>query len=729
VDNKKGEPETMQLSNIEQIWEKIWASLQEDFKKKDDIKKFEQVETFLQEVGEFFSAEDLIEKGAIGHAAGNVARFLHQMANLLAGCILFEKEKKLKLETQEEKVSGQSQKKNIQNDINKSKKVLLIDNNPKRKMVEIDTRFKEILKDDVRLNEIIEWMKGFIEIYYYTKEFRSLYQKLNKVEKEEDFEIKVIKGPMGSGGEENKNIKDFDFILVDIYLGEDEPNGIELIKLLTAKYPNIPSFALSVSDDFSIMKDAIKEGADYYILKNQIFSLLYVYYTYLKEIGEIHEFFKDEKYKKNLLGNIRYWSFKKDLLWFGDKCYHMIDHSFKHTLDDWKNMNRVLVPLLRENPKDENERPLLNLDDDLLYSFCMAVWLHDIGHKGTDVHGEPHLIRDNHGYIAGELILRYPELFRIKEKDDYYNHNSIDFSKVSILEMMFNRDDRNDLSITEMIALFSIYHKSNAPVDWKEYKKLLRDKKSIPLEYYKGKEKKDENILTLEKILKKRVKDKDEFIKKFLRLTILFRFIDAIDIRRIRVGDVTEKALKTTLIENDKEYQFRKLEKEIKRLTRDYPPAEQALFVKIFFQDIKEKIKSGEFIELGLPKELLKDPQELENYESLVDYASYISFQKTHFDLHSSVKDINFIYKGNGSFEIVLITDKEKEKLEKSKVIERGKPIQSVYERLIGENCYILSELKGAEDYLKDLIKSVTIKLINERGELYGERRWQEGKK
>jgi CheY-like chemotaxis protein len=711
VDNKKGGLETMKLSQINQVWTNIWNSLQGDFKKRDDIKKFEQLETFLQEAGEFFSAEDLIEKGAIGHATGDVARFLHQMANLLAGCILFLKEN------------------------SKRKKVLLIDNNPERKMVEIDTRFKEILLESVQLNQIIEWMEGFIEIYYYTKEFRSLYQKLNKVEEEEDFEIKVIKGPLVKNEKENKeervnmNIKDFDFILVDIYLGEDEPNGIELIKLLTAKYPNIPSFALSVSDDFSIMKDAIKEGADYYILKNQIFSLLYVYYTYLKEIGEILEFLKDEKYKKNLLGNIRYWTFKKDLLWFGDKCYHMIDHSFKHTLDDWKNMNKVLVPLLRENPKDESKKPLLDLDDDLLYSFCMAVWLHDIGHKGTDVHGEPHLIRDNHGYIAGELILRYPELFRIKEKekDDYYDNNSIDFSKVSILEMMFNRDDRNDLSITEMIALFTIYHKSNAPVDWKEYKKLLRDKKSIPLEYYKGREKKDENILTLEKILKKRVKDKDEFIKKFLRLTILFRFIDAIDIRRIRVGDVTEKALKTTLIENDREYQFRKLEKEIKRLT--YSPAEQALFVKIFFQDIKEKIKSGEFIELGLPKDLLKDPQELENYESLVDYASYISFQKTHFDLHSSVKEINFICKGKGSFEIILITDKEKEKLEKSKVIERGKPIQSVYERLIGKNCYILSELKGAEDYLKDLIKSVTIKLVNERGEVYGERRWQEEKK
>jgi hypothetical protein len=154
----------------------------------------------------------------------------------------------------------------------------------------------------------------------------------------------------------------------------------------------------------------------------------------------ILKFFRANKYKKNLLGNIRYWTFKKDLLWFGDKCYHMIDHSFKHTLDDWKNMNKVLVPLLKEK--------LIDLDDKLLYSFCMAIWLHDIGHKGTDVHGEPHLIRDNHGYISGELILRYPELFRIIEKDDYYNHNSIDFSKVSVLEMMFNRDDRKDLSIS-----------------------------------------------------------------------------------------------------------------------------------------------------------------------------------------------------------------------------------------------------------------------------------------
>jgi hypothetical protein len=193
-----GEPIYLCLEKINALWKKIRNFLKKNSEINKEANKFKTLNTFLQEAGKFFSAEDLIEKGVIGHATGDMARFLHQMANLLAGCILFLKEN------------------------SEPKKVLLIDNNPKRKMIEIDTRFKEILTDDVRLNGIIEWMDGFIEIYYYTKEFRSLYQKLNK-------------------------------------------------------------------DDFSIIKDAIKEGADYYILKNQIFSLLYVYYTYLEEIGEIHE--------------------------------------------------------------------------------------------------------------------------------------------------------------------------------------------------------------------------------------------------------------------------------------------------------------------------------------------------------------------------------------------------------------------------------------------------------
>jgi hypothetical protein len=131
---EKDKGKHIDLKGINALWDKILGFLEKNSEKNKEVNKFKTLNTFLQEAGKFFSAEDLIEKGAIGHATGDVARFLHQMANLLAGCILFLKEN------------------------SEPKKVLLIDNNPKRKMVEIDTRFKEILKDDIRLNDIIGWM-------------------------------------------------------------------------------------------------------------------------------------------------------------------------------------------------------------------------------------------------------------------------------------------------------------------------------------------------------------------------------------------------------------------------------------------------------------------------------------------------------------------------------------------------------------------------------------------
>ena len=58
----------------------------------------------------------------------------------------------------------------------------------------------------------------------------------------------------------------------------------------------------------------------------------------------------------------------------------------------------------------------------LLYAFSMAIWLHDIGHKGTHRYGEPHLIRETHGIISGEIILSLPESFEIENEDNNNNH-------------------------------------------------------------------------------------------------------------------------------------------------------------------------------------------------------------------------------------------------------------------------------------------------------------------
>ena len=167
-------------------------------------------------------------------------------------------------------------------------------------------------------------------------------------------------------------------------------------------------------------------------------------------------------FRRNLLGNIRYWNFKKHLLWFGDKCYHMVNHSFDHSLDNWKHMDMVLSDLIRIRGMDH----ILGHDETyqkkLLYSLLMAIWLHDIGHKGADLYGEPHLIRDNHGYISGLLILRYPHLFRILDDDNSYR--DLPFKEFSAIEAIYFRR-KEGLSVTEGIALFSMYHKSNTPMD------------------------------------------------------------------------------------------------------------------------------------------------------------------------------------------------------------------------------------------------------------------------
>ena len=675
---------------------------------------------FLKDAGDYFGA-GVEERERVSHGKSKEKQGLRklkiQIANLLAGIARM---KLMKLRQNENK--------------NENKiKVLLIDNNPEKDIAEIDERYSGLFEKALTIEEVFKLMEDSLETYFYEyKEnmkdilsYKEFLKDLKKMKEEKKTEIKVKCRKVEEDGYSTEIISSFDLILVDMYLGEEQPDGIEILNNLTEVCPEVPAFVLSISDDFEVIHKAAKAGADYYIIKNQVFSLPFVYYKYLENVGKILNCFQDESYKRNLLGNIRYWHFKKNLLWFGDKCYHMIDHSFKHTLDDWNHLNQVLVPLINKRSKkkffkkywdrdnDENGNDDENnkeLTDELLYSFCMAIWLHDIGHKGSSHHGEPHLIRDNHGYIAGELILKYPEVFNIIDKDNYYKN--FDFSDVSAVEAVYGRN-RKGLTLYEMIALFAMYHKSNAPIAEESYIRLRGSHKRIPIDYYKNKEPKPENILTLEKILERR----DPTIKEpFLRLTALFRFIDSIDIRAIRVGDITERELKEKVIMNDKRYQYKKLAREVKNLSHYYTkdPLKSALFVKLFYDDIIDKIENGELTSFLLSEKLIEDPEILENYKALVDYAAFIALQPGHFDLHSSVKDVQFEYTNDKHLLITLKTDRDKNWLEENQVKERGRKEQSIYERLIGDNNYIFKEIEDVEQYLKCFFSYITVRLQHE---------------
>ncbi|RLB03925.1 MAG: hypothetical protein DRG83_05965, partial [Deltaproteobacteria bacterium] len=235
---------------------------------------------FLERAGGYFSFESTLEKVSIGHMTSNEIRFYKQIINMVAGAMLF---------LAENPPHGPDRK-----------KVLLVDNNPDRELCDIDKRFEEIIKNckngdgadtgkSITLREVLSLMGDFVEAYYYTGDFRSLYNTLLEIKQEEPLSIEVFKDSPNSDHKEKESvdIKDLDFILVDIFLGEEEPSGIDIINLLAVKYPAIPCFALSVCDDFDIIKYATGKGADYYIIKNQIFSILYIYYRYIAEMGKL----------------------------------------------------------------------------------------------------------------------------------------------------------------------------------------------------------------------------------------------------------------------------------------------------------------------------------------------------------------------------------------------------------------------------------------------------------
>jgi DNA-binding NarL/FixJ family response regulator len=58
-----------------------------------------------------------------------------------------------------------------------------------------------------------------------------------------------------------------DFIVLDISL--DGPDGLELLKTLHARYPNLPVLILSMHDELAYAERALRAGANGYIMKQE----------------------------------------------------------------------------------------------------------------------------------------------------------------------------------------------------------------------------------------------------------------------------------------------------------------------------------------------------------------------------------------------------------------------------------------------------------------------------
>lgn len=624
-------------------------------------------------------------------------------------------------------------------------KVLIIDNEP------------DTLKDKIQF--ISKYFKNIsFHIHEFIKEDKEIYLSgnienitYNEIKREE--EIVYVKS-YNNNVEKGIKLNNFDFILLDLHLANDGSiRGEDILNNLYSFYPEIPVFILSSIEETMTMRKTLLLGADDYIPKSRLRSFPYRTNKFYEEIGKIVWLMKDKKdnacqkeedenytardLRRNLIGNIRKWRFNKELLWFGDKCYHMINHSYEHSLNEWKLLNKLLYPIIK---KEGMIKKHFSCNENL-YCLCMAVWLHDIGHSGNERYGAPYEIRDNHGIVSGEFILKYPDLLRIhidekgkKEIENQYKGIVFPFGpqrKPVTQIIMENVEKREELSMVEKIALLSIYHKSNSPISKDEYKDLINKDKTIPIDFFRNCDRKND-VITLDDILdnlnEKVKKDEKENFKKIVSI---FRFVDALDIRQNRVGSEVEKEIKKCIIQQDKIYLFEKLKREIESIIQSNSGEKKIdsltkmALMKIFYQDVKEKIKSGESVSHLELQELAKYvSNDLDNYFMLANYASFISVQDGHFDFHSSIEDIEIKPINDSSTEIIFKSSKELKDLAGKKIVRDPgeKEKQSVVERLIGtedKDGYVIKEYKSGGNILNNFVKLTKITLLCKGKEAY----------
>ena len=441
-------------------------------------------------------------------------------------------------------------------------------------------------------------------------------------------------------------------------------------------------------------------------------------------------YFKKKIYSNNINQNISFWDEKKSFLWYGDKCYHMIDHAYNHITDNWKLTNNLL-PILISNC-------LLSISDEDLYCFCMAMWLHDIGHKGNHKYGESYSIRDVHGIISGELILNDPELFNVIEYDDKrdiefydkYFENLQVTNEFNVCEMIKNRAMAG-LTNLEKTALFSIFHKSNAPLSEEDINTLLKKGKLIPEDYYQYElGERTNQIISLEKILQSRGLSED-CTKNFLTLAALFRFIDGLDLHKTRVGIEQEHVLKTLVINNDLRFNKTKLYDMVIRLCYEFVSKNEitdadleGLFISSLYNFPIKIIDCGDFYFNSDWEEHIKDMYNPpDSYFMLLFYIYFISLQSGHFNLHKCVDEIDIVHSAvDKNIEIIYTLNQGMGWLEANYVQETRTSQLSIFSKLFGkysenENIlpYPLQELSTGLVYLKNILNiSSGIKLTLE---------------
>jgi hypothetical protein len=524
---------------------------------------------------------------------------------------------------------------------------------------------------------------------------------------------------VASGDISQLDLGDIHLFLIDIYLDETQAeaaeapsvDGIAIQNALDRLYPGTPAVIVSSSEDYEETRRVFRNRGEYFLPKCQFLSAPLLYYRSVDELGQVLAQIENPDLRAHVVSLVRRWSREPAYLWFGDKCYHMIDHALPHALDDWTLFNEFEAVLRRNG--------WLKLTGDEIYIITLAVWLHDIGHKGNERFGEPHHVRDGHGIFSAEYILKRPRLLDIRESlsfsqdappfDRYYE--TAPWIEGRVAEAILKRPRTDGISTLEMAALFALYHKSNAPV----VDDQLRDRK-FPAEYLCS----DGGYVSFEAILKRAYGDRDTRVGRFLQLAYLFRLVDGLNVSKARVGHEVSRTLKNDVIQQDLLQTYGRLKRYVaSMIQRNFSEADigkQAWLSNVLFDDVLRKIDNR--IEPA-PKEILEglnlEPAREDEYRALVDFASFISVQDGHFDLHGSV-DLLLVGEDESGERLLLRNQLNRGFvwLHQRTVKEKGGISMSIWEKLFGDPAasmpklrlpYAIAEFQDGKIHLQDLLR------------------------
>ncbi|MBC8460030.1 MAG: response regulator [Deltaproteobacteria bacterium] len=489
--------------------------------------------------------------------------------------------------------------------------------------------------------------------------------------------------------ERNEDIHDFRLILQDISLDLPDLTGEDFLSLYLEKCPEVPVFVFSGSEDYDTVKRTLNSGADYFIHKRDTLSLPLKIQDYHRGLGKLLEFIKNPELQRVAVGNIRQWRIDRNILWHGNKCFHMVDHSYEHTNNVWELANDLLCPVLDEN-KD------LFSDEDI-FCLSMAIWLHDIGHRGNDKYGAIPKIRANHGVIASELILSQPELYGLNHRKLYCDDKNDCITCI--------RDvDKHKMCKLKKIALICKYHQSNTPIDDEGYRELMEKKKLIPDECYENNER--SKLLTLKK-----------YNKNICKLASILRLVDGIDTAKNRVGERISRDIRKQTVSDEIEFYKKQLREYVKSKigkSQEVKFDEKKMneLFKNFFSETPGELldKNAGGLDDVINKQfeyLTRDMLDLREYYTNLDHISTLAKQEEYHALHGTVDKIEIEYDKNNLNLRYICNDIDK--LRQGKV--EGK---SIAEQICED---VRKEWRACKTYLSDFLEPGRIIFCHRNGE------------